>query len=108
MDTAWAETASRLLELQQKLDAWDHLYIYNEKLSALQKVQNAHHPSTSNTSAPTAAEGTSSASARAGAMVRKSWISCHAQELDLLSGLGRSAGTPRDTPGPTSSHPMRA
>ena len=25
-DTAWAETASRLLELQQKLDAWDRLY----------------------------------------------------------------------------------
>jgi hypothetical protein len=34
-DMAWAETASRLLELQQKLDAWDRLY--NEELSALRK-----------------------------------------------------------------------
>jgi hypothetical protein len=33
--TAWAETASRLLELQQKLDAWDRLY--NEELSELRK-----------------------------------------------------------------------
>jgi hypothetical protein len=32
-DTAWAETASRLLEFQQKLDAWDRLY--NEELSEL-------------------------------------------------------------------------
>jgi hypothetical protein len=35
MDMAWAETASRLLELQQKLDAWNRLY--NGELSALQK-----------------------------------------------------------------------
>ena len=34
-DTAWAETASRLLELQQKLDAWDRLY--NEELRELRK-----------------------------------------------------------------------
>jgi hypothetical protein len=34
-DPAWAETASRLLEFQQKLDAWDRLY--NEELSALRK-----------------------------------------------------------------------
>jgi hypothetical protein len=34
-DTAWAETASRLLELQQKLDAWDRLY--NEERSELRK-----------------------------------------------------------------------
>ena len=34
-DTAWAETASRLLEFQQKLDAWDRLY--NEELSELRK-----------------------------------------------------------------------
>jgi hypothetical protein len=34
-DMAWAETASRLLELQQKLDAWDRLY--NEELSELRK-----------------------------------------------------------------------
>jgi hypothetical protein len=33
--TVWAETASRLLELQQKLDAWDRLY--NEELSELRK-----------------------------------------------------------------------
>jgi hypothetical protein len=36
MDMAWAETASRLLELQQKLDAWNRLY--NGELSALQKA----------------------------------------------------------------------
>ena len=34
-DTAWAEIASRLLEFQQKLDAWDRLY--NEQLSELRK-----------------------------------------------------------------------
>ena len=34
-DAAWAETASRLLELQQKLDAWDRLY--NEELRELRK-----------------------------------------------------------------------
>jgi CO dehydrogenase/acetyl-CoA synthase gamma subunit (corrinoid Fe-S protein) len=34
-DTAWAETASRLLELQQKLDACDRLY--NEELRDLRK-----------------------------------------------------------------------
>ena len=34
-DMAGAETASRLLELQQKLDAWDRLY--NEELSELRK-----------------------------------------------------------------------
>ena len=34
-DMVWAETASRLLELQQKLDAWDRLY--NEELSELRK-----------------------------------------------------------------------
>jgi hypothetical protein len=35
-DTAWAEIASRLLEFQQKLDAWDCLY--NEELSKLRKA----------------------------------------------------------------------
>src|SRR3954462_2184224 len=35
-DAAWAETASHLLELQQKLDAWDRLY--NEELRELRKV----------------------------------------------------------------------
>ena len=34
-DTAWAETASRLLELQQQLDAWNRLC--NGEVSALQK-----------------------------------------------------------------------
>jgi hypothetical protein len=34
-DTAWAEIASRLLEFQQKLDAWDCLY--NQELSELRK-----------------------------------------------------------------------
>jgi hypothetical protein len=34
-DTAWAEIASCLLELQQKLDTWDRLY--NEELSELRK-----------------------------------------------------------------------
>ena len=34
-DAAWAETASRLLELQQKLDAWDRLY--NEEVNELRK-----------------------------------------------------------------------
>jgi hypothetical protein len=33
--TAWAETASRLLEFQQKLDAWDRRY--NEELRELRK-----------------------------------------------------------------------
>ena len=35
-DMAWAETASRLLELQQKLDAWDRLY--NEVLRELRMM----------------------------------------------------------------------
>jgi hypothetical protein len=34
-DTVWAEIASRLLELQQKLDAWDRLY--KEEWSELRK-----------------------------------------------------------------------
>ena len=34
-DAAWAETASRLLELQQKLDAWDRLY--NEEVKGFRK-----------------------------------------------------------------------
>jgi hypothetical protein len=34
-NAAWAETAARLLELQQKLDAWDRLY--NEELSEIRK-----------------------------------------------------------------------
>ena len=34
-DTAWAASASRLLEVHQKLDAWD--YLYNQELSELRK-----------------------------------------------------------------------
>jgi hypothetical protein len=34
-DTAWAEIASRLLEFQQELEAWDRLY--NEELCELRK-----------------------------------------------------------------------
>jgi hypothetical protein len=34
-DTAWVEIASRLLEVQRKLDAWDRLY--NEDLSQLRR-----------------------------------------------------------------------